>query len=53
MKGTRVTRWLRPKVIIPALVVLAILLAGALYLFQPWKLFTSVSVYEAVPTSAA
>lgn len=46
-------RLLRPKVIVPVVIVLAILFAGALYVFQPWKLFTTVEVYEAVPTSVA
>ncbi len=43
---------LRPKVLIPVVVVGAVLFAVALYVFQPWKLFTTVEVYEAVPTSA-
>ena len=46
------SKWSRPWVVIPVVVVLAVVLAGALYLFQPWKLFTSVKVYEAVPTSS-
>lgn len=45
-------RFLRPKFLIPAGIVAAVLLGAALYVFQPWKLFTTTEVYEAVPTSA-
>jgi hypothetical protein len=44
---------LRPKVLIPVIVIGAILSVAVLYVLQPWKLFTTVEVYEAVPTSAA
>lgn len=53
MQGVSVKRFLRPKFIIPAAIIIAVLLAIFLYLFQPWKLFTTVEVYEPVPTSAA
>ncbi|MBB6476939.1 DM13 domain-containing protein [Sphaerisporangium rubeum] len=36
-----------------AAAVLALALAGALYLFQPWRLFTTVYVAEPVPTAEA
>ncbi|MFC6083294.1 DM13 domain-containing protein [Sphaerisporangium aureirubrum] len=36
-----------------AAVVLALGFAGALYLFQPWRLFTTVRVDEPVPPAAA
>lgn len=45
-------RFLRPKFLIPAGIIAAVLLGAGLYVFQPWKLFTTTEVYEAVPTSA-
>jgi hypothetical protein len=45
-------RFLRPKFLIPAGIIAAVLLGAGLYIFQPWKLFTTTEVYEAVPTSA-
>ncbi|MFM1917281.1 MAG: hypothetical protein RJB01_796 [Actinomycetota bacterium] len=45
-------KFLHPKVIVPVVIVGGILFAVGLYVFQPWKLFTTVEVYEAVPTSA-
>lgn len=45
-------KFLRPKIVIPVLIIGGILFAVGLYVFQPWKLFTTVEVYEAVPTTA-
>lgn len=44
-------RLLRPRVLLPAAAVLAVLLGVALYLFQPWKLVVDETVDEAAPTS--
>lgn len=41
----------RPAVLVPIIVVLAAALAVALYLFQPWRLLTNVSVEEAAPST--
>ena len=41
----------RPSVLIPIVVVLVSALAVALYLFQPWRLLTNVSVEEAAPST--
>jgi hypothetical protein len=46
-----VKKFLRPQVLIPAGVVVVIVLALGMYLFQPWKLFTTTEVNEALPTS--
>lgn len=46
-------RFLRPKFLVPAGIIAAVLLGVGLYVFQPWKLFTTTEVYEAVPTSAS
>lgn len=45
-------KFLRPKIVIPVVIIGGILFVIGLYVFQPWKLFTTVEVYEAVPTSA-
>lgn len=45
--------WRRKRVIIPVLVVGAAVLAVAMYLFQPWALFTNVEVDEAIPAGPA
>ncbi len=44
-------KFLRPQVLIPAGVVVVTVLALGMYLFQPWKLFTTTEVNEALPTS--
>lgn len=44
---------LKPVVAIPVGIVVVLALAAGLYLFQPWRLFTTVEVVEAVPTSAS
>lgn len=46
-------KFLRPQVLIPAGVVAVIVLALGMYIFQPWKLFTTTEVNEALPTSVA
>jgi hypothetical protein len=46
-----VKKFLRPQVLIPAGVVVVTVLALGMYLFQPWKLFTTTEVNEALPTS--
>jgi hypothetical protein len=43
----------RRRVLLPALAVLAVVTAAALAAFQPWRLFTSTTVREALPTVAA
>jgi len=48
-----VKKFLRPQVLIPAGVVAVIVLALGMYIFQPWKLFTTTEVNEALPTSVA
>lgn len=41
------------RVMVPALLlVAAIVVGGGLYLFQPWRIFTSATVTEAIPTAA-
>jgi hypothetical protein len=50
-KVLTVKRLLRPRILLPLALVGVIVFAAALYLFQPWRLFTTVEVYEAVPTS--
>ncbi|MCP3818344.1 DM13 domain-containing protein [Streptomyces sp. A3M-1-3] len=40
------------RTLVPAFLVLAVLAAFALYLFQPWKLFTNTTVDESLPTAA-
>ena len=45
-------RFLRPKFLIPAGIVAVILFAIGMYVFQPWKLFTTTEVNEALPTSS-
>lgn len=42
---------LRPQILIPAGVVAIVVLALGMYLFQPWKLFTTTEVNEALPSS--
>lgn len=44
---------LRRPVVLVAIVIVATVLGVGLYLFQPWKLFTSSTVDEALPTGAA
>lgn len=46
-------RFLRPAFLIPAVIVAGVALVVGLYVFQPWKLFTTTEVNEALPTSAA
>lgn len=43
---------MRPVVVIPVGIIVVVALAAGLYLFQPWRLFTTVEVVEAIPTSA-
>jgi len=43
---------LRPSVLVPVTVVAVAALAMGLFLFQPWKLFTNVTVDEAFPSSS-
>lgn len=43
----------KPAVVIPVGLVVVVALAAGLYLFQPWRLFTTVEVAEAVPTAAS
>lgn len=45
-------RLIRPRVIVPVVLVGLALLIVALVAFQPWRLFTRVEVNEAIPTSA-
>lgn len=41
------------RVMVPALLlVAAIVVGGGLYLFQPWRIFTSATVTDAIPTAA-
>ncbi len=42
----------RPVVLVPVLVVAVAAVGMGLYLFQPWRLFTNVTVDEAFPVSA-
>ncbi len=44
---------LRPVVLIPTAIVAVVVMAFGLYLFQPWKLFTNVTVNEASPLVAS
>lgn len=46
-------RFIRPKILIPTGIIAIALLGAGLYFFQPWKLFTTTEVYEAVPTAAS
>jgi hypothetical protein len=46
-------RVLTPAVAIPVGIVAVAVLGLSLYLFQPWRLFTDVEVYEAAPVSMA
>ncbi|MEW9519094.1 DM13 domain-containing protein [Streptomyces tubercidicus] len=39
------------RTVIPALLVLAVLAAFALYLFQPWRAFTTTTVNESLPSA--
>lgn len=42
------------RVMVPALLlVAAIVVGGGLYLFQPWRIFTSATVTEAIPTAVS
>ncbi len=41
----------RPAVLVPTVVAAVALLAVGLFLFQPWRLFTNVSVDEALPAA--
>jgi hypothetical protein len=43
----------RPAVFVPVAVLVVAVLAMGLYLFQPWKLFTNVTVDEALPVAAS
>jgi hypothetical protein len=43
----------RPAVLAPVIVIAIALIGMGLYLFQPWKLFTNVTVDEAAPVVAA
>jgi len=45
-------RFLRPSVLVPVGLAAAIVFGVGLYLFQPWKLFTTTEVNEAAPISA-
>ena len=45
--------WKRPAVFIPVIVVLGVAFAVAMYLFQPWALFTNVEVDEELPVAEA
>ncbi|MEV6652071.1 DM13 domain-containing protein [Streptomyces sp. NPDC051219] len=38
------------RTVVPAFLVVAVLVAFGLYLFQPWKLFTNTTVDESLPT---
>lgn len=44
-------RILRPGVLVPVGIIGVVVIAIGLYLFQPWRLFTSTEVNEAVPVS--
>jgi len=44
---------LRPSVAVPVAVLVVAVLAMGLYLFQPWKLITNVTVDEAIPAAAS
>ncbi|WP_455360247.1 DM13 domain-containing protein [Streptomyces sp. SYSU K21746] len=39
------------RTLVPAFLVLAVVAAFGLYLFQPWKLFTNTTVEESLPTA--
>ena len=41
----------RPVVLVPAITLVVAVLAMGLYLFQPWKIFTNVTVAEALPVT--
>lgn len=41
----------RPAVLVPVAIIVVALLAVGLYLFQPWRLLTNVSVEEAAPAA--
>lgn len=44
---------MRPAVLVPVSVVMAVVLIAGLMLFQPWKLFVDAQVDEALPTASA
>ncbi|MGP8304308.1 DM13 domain-containing protein [Streptomyces inhibens] len=46
-------RRLSRRTLVPALVVLLLAVGVGLYLFQPWKAFTSTTVDEALPSASA
>jgi len=41
--------FLRPLVLVPAVVIAVLVITVGMYLFQPWKLFTNTTVNEASP----
>lgn len=43
----------RPTLLVPIAIVAVAVVAVGLYLFQPWRLFTNVTVDEALPTVSA
>ena len=46
-----IRRLLRPAILLPVAVVAVVAVATGLYLFQPWRLLTDVTVDEATPAS--
>ncbi len=50
-QGNRRRAWARPAVLVPVGLVFAAMFAVALYLFEPWTLFTNEVVDEALPTA--
>ncbi len=44
---------MRPAVLVPVIVLGVAVIAVGMYLFQPWKLFTNVTVDEPLPTVAS
>ena len=49
----RTRRWTRPRVLVPAILVILGLLVAAALAFQPWKLVLDQTVDEALPVAAA